>query len=162
LPHLLVEAVGLGEVADRFREPAHAQRVDDRDTEPLLVQCAMRQAVELARRLHHDRSDAQALEPAAQRLQALGRVAQAQGLAKRMEMDVEPLFTDVEADVHFRFEPTSLNSLSCQFSLRYERFEDSGFRSRTPGPPPFSAMNSMPEDSNARRIDRSFAAVSEV
>ena len=27
-----------------------------------------------------------------------------------------------------------------------------GFRSRRPGPPPFSSMNSTPADSNARRI----------
>src|SRR5215472_9824046 len=32
-------------------------------------------------------------------------------------------------------------------------------RSRTPGPPPFSSMNSIPADSNARRTARSFATV---
>jgi len=34
-----------------------------------------------------------------------------------------------------------------------------GFRRRTPGPPPFSSMNSMPADSNVRRIASSLAAV---
>ena len=36
------------------------------------------------------------------------------------------------------------------------------FLSRTPGPPPFSSMNSTPAASNARRIARSLAAVIEV
>ena len=36
------------------------------------------------------------------------------------------------------------------------------FRSRTPGPPPFSSMNSTPADSRARRIARSLAIVNEV
>ena len=36
------------------------------------------------------------------------------------------------------------------------------FRRRTPGPPPFSSMNSTPADSKARRTARSFAAVIEV
>jgi hypothetical protein len=36
------------------------------------------------------------------------------------------------------------------------------FRSRTPGPPPFSSMNSTPADSNARRIAKSLALVSAV
>ena len=35
-----------------------------------------------------------------------------------------------------------------------------GFRSRTPGPPPFSSMNSTPAFSRARRTLRSFAVVS--
>jgi hypothetical protein len=34
------------------------------------------------------------------------------------------------------------------------------FFSRTPGPPPFSSMNSMPAPSSVRRIARSLAAVS--
>ena len=33
------------------------------------------------------------------------------------------------------------------------------FRSRTPGPPPFSSMNSTPAASSARRTAKSFAAV---
>jgi hypothetical protein len=37
-----------------------------------------------------------------------------------------------------------------------------GVRSRTPGPPPFSSMNSIPASSKARRIAKSFAAVKEV
>jgi hypothetical protein len=37
-----------------------------------------------------------------------------------------------------------------------------GFRSRTPGPPPFSSMNSTPAASSARRTDKSFAAVIDV
>jgi hypothetical protein len=37
-----------------------------------------------------------------------------------------------------------------------------GFCSRTPGPPPFSSMNSTPAASRARRIAKSFAAVIEV
>jgi hypothetical protein len=36
------------------------------------------------------------------------------------------------------------------------------FRRRTPGPPPFSSINSMPAVSNARRTERSLAAVIEV
>jgi hypothetical protein len=36
------------------------------------------------------------------------------------------------------------------------------FRSRTPGPPPFSSMNPTPADSNARRIAKSLALVSAV
>jgi hypothetical protein len=39
------------------------------------------------------------------------------------------------------------------------RFCFGGFRRRTPGPPPFSSMNSMPAASKVRRIARSLAAV---
>jgi alpha/beta hydrolase fold len=42
----------------------------------------------------------------------------------------------------------------CNYSLR-EPFFCCRFRSRTPGPPPFSSMNSTPADSNARRIAKS-------
>jgi len=38
----------------------------------------------------------------------------------------------------------------------------SDFRRRTPGPPPFSSMNSTPADSSARRSASSLAAVIEV
>jgi hypothetical protein len=38
-------------------------------------------------------------------------------------------------------------------------FFDCRLRSRTPGPPPFSSMNSTPAVSSARRIASSFAAV---
>jgi hypothetical protein len=44
----------------------------------------------------------------------------------------------------------------CNYSLR-EPFSCCRFRSRTPGPPPFSSMNSTPADSNARRIAKSLA-----
>jgi len=37
-----------------------------------------------------------------------------------------------------------------------------GFRRRTPGPPPFSSMNSTPAASSARRTAKSFAVVIEV
>jgi hypothetical protein len=37
-----------------------------------------------------------------------------------------------------------------------------GFFNRTPSPPPFFSMNSMPASSSARRITRSLAAVNEV
>jgi hypothetical protein len=37
-----------------------------------------------------------------------------------------------------------------------------GFWRRTPGPPPFSSMNSTPAASNARRTANSFAVVMEV
>jgi hypothetical protein len=49
----------------------------------------------------------------------------------------------------------------CNYSLR-EPFFCCRFRSRTPGPPPFSSMNSTPADSNARRIAKSLALVSAV
>jgi hypothetical protein len=39
---------------------------------------------------------------------------------------------------------------------------DRGYRRRTPTPPPFSAMNSIPPISSARRIAKSFAAVKAV
>ena len=42
------------------------------------------------------------------------------------------------------------------------RFCFGGFRRRTPGPPPFSSMNSTPAASKARRTARSFAAVMDV
>ena len=44
----------------------------------------------------------------------------------------------------------------------YLRFVGSRLRTRTPGPPPFSAMNSTPAISKACRIAKSFAAVREV
>jgi hypothetical protein len=46
------------------------------------------------------------------------------------------------------------------FHFRNRAFGD--LRSRTPGPPPFSSMNSTPADSKARRTARSFAAVMDV
>jgi predicted phage-related endonuclease len=45
---------------------------------------------------------------------------------------------------------------------RSYRFCFGGLRRRTPGPPPFSSMNSTPADSRARRIAWSLAAVSTV
>jgi hypothetical protein len=41
-------------------------------------------------------------------------------------------------------------------------FPFKGFRRRTPGPPPFSSMNSTPADSKARLTARSFAVVIDV
>jgi toxin ParE1/3/4 len=38
----------------------------------------------------------------------------------------------------------------CVGSVHFFDFSFSGFRSRTPGPPPFSSMNSTPTSSNAR------------
>jgi hypothetical protein len=46
-------------------------------------------------------------------------------------------------------------------SFRVSAYAD-GFFNRTPSPPPFFSMNSMPASSSARRIARSFGAVSEV
>jgi hypothetical protein len=51
--------------------------------------------------------------------------------------------------------PTDPRCVSCRFSLGYERFEDSGFRSRTPGPPPFSAINSTPARTKMLSINES-------
>jgi hypothetical protein len=48
-------------------------------------------------------------------------------------------------------------------SIDYFRgFSFADLRRRTPGPPPFSSMNSTPAASRARRMASSFAAVSEV
>jgi hypothetical protein len=50
----------------------------------------------------------------------------------------------------------------CPAPEAYLRGADIGSRSRTPGPPPFSSMNSTPAASKACRIASSLAAVSEV
>ena len=50
----------------------------------------------------------------------------------------------------------------CAGSIHFRDFSFVEVRSRTPGPPPFSSMNSTPAASNARRTARSFAAVIEV
>jgi len=50
----------------------------------------------------------------------------------------------------------------CAGSIHFRDFSFVEVRSRTPGPPPFSSMNSTPAASNARRTARSFAAVMEV
>jgi len=47
-------------------------------------------------------------------------------------------------------------------SVHFLDFSFSGLRSRTPGPPPFSSMNSTPAASKARRTARSFTVVIEV
>jgi hypothetical protein len=57
--------------------------------------------------------------------------------------------------------PSKLRSLGRSYSVR-EPFFCCRFRSRTPGPPPFSSTNSTPADSNARRIAKSLALVSAV
>jgi len=43
-----------------------------------------------------------------------------------------------------------------------ETYSLSGFRRRTPGPLPFSSMNSTPTNSKARRMAKSLAAVMDV
>jgi hypothetical protein len=54
----------------------------------------------------------------------------------------ERLGGDVAIDVSFQAAAPTIPN--------YSRFAEIGLRSRTPGPPPFSSMNSMPADSNAR------------
>src|SRR3954467_10574076 len=47
-------------------------------------------------------------------------------------------------------------------AVYFSDFRLTGFPRRTPGPPPFSSMNSTPAVSKARRTAKSFAAVIEV
>lgn len=48
------------------------------------------------------------------------------------------------------------------YFLYFRDFSGDRFRRRTPGPPPFSSMNSMPAASKARRTARSLATVIDV
>ena len=94
-----VEPIGLGELADGLGEQTGAQWIDDGDGEAGRVQAAMRLAVELAGRLHDDQLDRQVGEATLEGSQADGRVRRAEVLAKRVEVDVQPIFTNIDADV---------------------------------------------------------------
>jgi hypothetical protein len=57
--------------------------------------------------------------------------------------------------------PDGLTNVFAVFDTDYYVRFLSGFFNRTPGPPPFSSMNSTPADSKARRTAKSFAMVME-
>ena len=69
---------------------------------------------------------------------------------KRGEAEPEDLSGNLIVQLGLATEPTAYFRLLCDFWRR------------TPGPPPFSSMNSIPAPSRARRTAESFAAVIEV
>ena len=90
---------------------------------------------------------------------------------RRRKPALPPFFSMNSAPAEFdvAFSAVSLTAETIGFVLQKRsplasshRLGFAGFRRRTPGPPPFSSINSTPADSKARRIARSFAAVSEV
>ena len=97
--HARVEPIGLGELTDRLGEQTRPQRIDDGDREACCMQGAMRLPVEFAGRLHDDHLDRQFHDATLEGFQALGRVRHAERLANGVEIGVEPIFTNVDADV---------------------------------------------------------------
>ena len=99
--HLGVDAVGLGACTEGFGEQARAQRVDDRHGKARLAERAMRQAMILGRRLDDDERHVVPGDVAFETPDAIAVVGNAQVLSERVEMDVETVFTDVDADIHW-------------------------------------------------------------
>ena len=146
--HTGVDPVGLGERADGLGEPSRTQRIDDGDLEPAGVEVAMRLAVELARGLHHHDDDIVAGEDFLQSLQTPGVVGQYEAFADGVDMDVEPGFTDVDADVDWRRGASLRRYLTLHAGLAphhlfrpsvkgrtdpaHPRFKPRGIRSRPP------------------------------
>jgi hypothetical protein len=100
--HARIEPIGLGELTDGLGEQTRAQRIDDGDREACGMQGAVRLPVEFAGRLHDDQRNRQFREATLEGFQALGRVRHAEFLANGMEIDVEPIFTNIDADVDSR------------------------------------------------------------
>ena len=97
--HACVDSIGLGELARGLCEQPRAQGIDDGNPITCGVQNAVGQAVELGRRFHDDQLDIQSDELALEGFEALRRVPDAQCLASRMEIDVEPFHANVDADI---------------------------------------------------------------
>ena len=97
--HARVDPVGLRQGPVGLGEQPRAQGIDDSDRKTGGGQRAMRQAMVFSGRLHDDLGDAVfATEPLEYR-DAAGVVGETATFAKRLDMDVEPIFTNVDAGI---------------------------------------------------------------
>ena len=95
--HGRVDAVGLGLLAERAGEIAHALRVGEDDSDALVVEALMEFAVVAAGRFQGDPPGIELAEPVAEGLVALVRVGEAALARGWIDEDVEPSLADVDA-----------------------------------------------------------------
>ncbi len=99
--HSGVDEIGLGELARGLGEQARPRRIDDGEARG--VQASVGLPVKLGHRLPDDQGHRHRREPSLEGAKSLGRVGRAQFLADGVEVDVEDVFTNVDADVDSGF-----------------------------------------------------------
>lgn len=97
-----IEPIRFGQLADGFGKQARAPRIDDGHGETRGAEDAVRLAVVFGGGLHDDGHDRASGEAAPEVPEAVRRVGDAELMANRVEKNVEPGFTDVDADVDSR------------------------------------------------------------
>ena len=99
--HFGIDRVGFGARAEGLGEEACAQRVDDGHGKARLAERAVGAAVIFGCRLHHDARDRMARQFSLETFDAVAIVDNPKAPAHRVEMDIETVFTDVDADIHW-------------------------------------------------------------
>ena len=124
-----IDRIGLGELADRFGEQTRTQRIDDSHRVACGVQRAMGLTMELAGCLDGDEDDLETGKPRLELPEPLVGVGNAERVAKRMQINVDCRFTDIETDVdlHFGF------CFGRVFALHAGRAPNHLFRTRAEG-----------------------------
>src|ERR1051326_7202958 len=97
-----INPVSLGEGAECFGKVPRAQRIDDRHRVPSGMKGALRVTMQLPCRFHHDETDAVRDELFPQLPETNKIVGNAQRVAKWVHIDVEPGFTNINADINSR------------------------------------------------------------
>jgi len=98
-----IDRIGLCELADRFGEQTRTQRIDDRHRVACGMQRAMGLAMELAGCLDGHEDHLETGKPRLELPEPLVGVGNAEHVAKRMQINVDCRFTDIETDVDLHF-----------------------------------------------------------
>src|SRR5262245_16139777 len=96
-----VDPVRLGQLPNRFGEFARAERIDNGNRIAGLAQKAVGQPVQLACRLYDHERRRQVRKHSAQLRDPFFAVGNAETLINRMQINIKPRFTDIDAYVNF-------------------------------------------------------------
>ncbi len=99
--HPRIDGVGFRQRAKQLGEEPGAQRIDDGDGKPSIVQEPVDAAMIFARRLHDHDPHPKRLEGGQELLVTFLDVGKTQNGAGREDVDVEPLFTNVDSHAYF-------------------------------------------------------------
>ena len=97
--HAGIEPVGLGEDALCHGEHPYPERVDDGDRDRRGRQAALDMAMPLAGSLDHNQGEVEAHEPTLEPANPVARVGDAQLFVAGQQVDVEPIFADIDSHV---------------------------------------------------------------
>ena len=126
------------------------------------MQGAVRLAVEFAGRLHDDQLDRQFRDAALEGFEALGRVRHAEFLANGVEIDVEPVFTNIDANIEFRLRASFGRFLTLHAELvpnhLFRTSAKDGRTKLTHGSRP-RGLRSRPPDARGMAIPRASAQI---